>query len=128
MPLVSDVSSCTRDGTRSRTKWALRLIFFHCAMSDLSSRFTSPSVRSSATVRTITPPDSFAIIPESISLRRLRSSRLSILRLTPTLEANGMYTRKRPASEICRVTRGPLVLIGSLVTCTRIDWFRLTRS
>ena len=33
-----------------------------------------------------------------------------------------MYTRKRPASEICAVTRQPLVEIGSFVTCTGRSW------
>ncbi len=98
---------------------ALRLTFFQAPMRDLSSRLTRSSVRSSATVRMITPPESFGSSVATILRSRTRSSRSAIFRLTPTFEAKGMYTRKRPASEIWRVTREPLVPMGSLVTCTR---------
>ena len=52
----------------------------------------------------------------------------SILRLTPTWVLVGMYTRKRPGRETCVVTRGPLELIGSFVTCTSRSWPRETMS
>ena len=34
----------------------------------------------------------------------------------------GMNTQKRPGSDTCWVTRGPLVPIDSLVTWTRTSW------
>ena len=115
IPLVSEASRCTIAGALRRTKCALRLTFFQSARSDLSSLRTRSSVRSSATVRTMTPPASFGRYFDTICLSRSRSSRDSILRLTPTLDASGRYTRKRPASDTCAVTRGPFVPIGSLL-------------
>ena len=39
-----------------------------------------------------------------------------------------MNTTKRPAMETCAVTRGPLVEMGSLETCTMMDWPRFFRT
>src|SRR2546426_4885879 len=76
----------------------------------------------------IQPPESLGTSFDTISRSLARCSRFSILRETPTLEANGMYTRKRPAKEICAVTRGPLVPIGSLMTWTIFVCPRLSSS
>jgi hypothetical protein len=104
------------------------LIRFHCAISVSSSRSNVSWVTSSPTVRTITPPESLGSTFCTCSRSRWRSARSPILRLTPTREANGMYTRKRPASDTCAVTRGPLVEIGSLLTWTMRDWPRFRTS
>ena len=53
---------------------------------------------------------------------RLRSSRDSILRETPTWSTVGMKTRNRPGIVACEVSRAPLVPSGSLATWTMISW------
>src|SRR5438309_1537428 len=118
MPRVRDVSRCSSAG--ARTEPDLRLIFVHRPYRWSISRLQLCSVRSSATVRMIQPPapGSWGTSLDTISRSLARCSLFSILRETPTLEANGMYTRNRPAKEICAVTRGPLVPIGSLMTWT----------
>jgi hypothetical protein len=89
MPRVRLVSRCSRAGAR-RTNVFLRLIFFQRARSESISRRKCSSVTPSATVRTITPPESLGRSRETISRSFARCSRLSIFRLTPTLEAYGM--------------------------------------
>jgi hypothetical protein len=78
------------------------------------------------------PDDEAARVLGRLSLaifrRRARSSRSSILRLTPTWLDWGMWTRNRPGREIWVVTRGPLVEMASLVTWTRSFWPFLTTS
>ena len=54
--------------------------------------------------------------------RRLRSSRESILRETPTWSTVGMNTRNRPGIVACEVRRAPFVPSGSLATWTMISW------
>ena len=84
----------------------------------------SASGRPPAAVRMITPPPkpcssrNFRTMPR----RRLRSSRDSILRDTPTWSTVGMKTRNRPARVACDVRRAPLVPSGSLATWTTISW------
>ena len=53
-----------------------------------------------------------------LDLRAKTLPRLAIADLAAHTDAlgDGMKTRKRPASETCAVTRGPLVEIGSLET------------
>ena len=86
MPRVRLVSRWSSAGAR-RTKVFFRLIFRHSARSDSISRRKCSSVTPSATVRTMTPPASSGRSLETISRSLARCSRLSILRLTPTLEA-----------------------------------------
>ena len=89
MPRVRLVSRCSSAGA-FRTKVFLRLIFFQRLSSESTSRWKFSSVTPSATVRTIMPPESGGSSRPTISRSFARSSRLSILRLTPTLEAKGM--------------------------------------
>ena len=56
-----------------------------------------------------------------ICLRRLFSSLDLIFVLTETLSWNGMSTMNLPGRERSHVSRGPLVLMGSLAICTRIS-------
>ena len=89
MPRVRLVSRCSSAGA-FRTKVFFRLIFFQRLSSESTSRWKCSSVTPSATVRTMTPPESSGRSRLTISRSLARCSRLSILRLTPTLEANGM--------------------------------------
>ena len=86
--------------------------------------------RLAAAVRMITPPVKPRASRNSrtISRSRLRSSRDSIFRDTPTRSTVGMNTRKRPAMVTCEVRRAPLVPSGSFTTCTRISWPSWSRS
>ena len=90
MPRASDVSRCSSAG--ARTEPDLRLIFFHRPYRWSISRLQLCSVRSSATVRMIQPPApaSLGTSLDTISRSLARCSLFSILRETPTLEANGM--------------------------------------
>jgi hypothetical protein len=117
IPEVSFASRCTGAGARPRA--AFFWMFFQVLISERISRSNVSRVSSSPTVRTMTPPDFSGRISRARARRRARSSLSSILRDTPTWSDPGMYTRKRPGGEMLAVTRGPLVLIGSLETCTR---------
>ena len=86
MPRVRLVSRWSSAGAR-RTKVFFRLIFRQSWSSDSISRRKCSSVTPSATVRTITPPASLGSSLLTISRSLARWSRLSIFRLTPTLEA-----------------------------------------
>ncbi len=79
--------------------------------------------RPPAAVRMMTPPVNPCASRNSRTMprRRLRSSRESILRDTPTWSTVGMKTRNRPAIVACEVSRAPLVPSGSLATWTRIS-------
>ncbi len=103
------------------------LAFFQSLTRNLRSRLICRLLTPSAAVRTMSPPHC-GRISRAIAFRRSRSSDFSILRETPIEPEKGTSTRKRPGSEICVVTRGPFVLIGSFVTWTRISWFFLRRS
>ncbi len=118
IPRVRLVSRCTSAGARPED--AFRLIFFQRPSRWSISRLQLASVRSSATVRMIQPPESGGTSFVTMSRSLARCSRDSIFRDTPTLDANGMYTRNRPARETCAVTRGPFVPMASLMTWTSL--------
>src|SRR2546430_3206932 len=88
MPRVRLVSRCSSAGGRARL--ALRLVFFHISYRWSVSGLELCSVRSSATVRMIQPPESLGTSLATMSRSLARWSRFSILRETPTFEANGM--------------------------------------
>ena len=88
----------------------------HWRLRRSTSARSSSSEAPSAAVRTMTPA-SAGMTSRSSFLRRARSVSGS-LREIPVTPPAGTYTRKRPASEICDVTRAPLWPMGSLVTCT----------
>ena len=89
---------------------------FHSRLSDARSRASSDADAPAAAVRTMTPPPSVGSRLQ-MSRRRWRSSSSRRL-LMPMPSPNGTYTRKRPASESCMVSRAPLVPMGSLTACT----------
>ena len=84
----------------------------------------SASGRVAAAVRMMTPPvkPSDSRNARTMPRSRLRSSRASIFRETPTWSTVGMNTRNRPAIVACEVSRAPLVPSGSFTTWTRISW------
>ena len=86
--------------------------------------------RPAAAVRMMTPPVKPCASRNSRTMprSRLRSSRDSILRDTPTWSTVGMNTRNRPGIVTCEVRRAPLVPSGSLTTWTRISWPSFSRS
>ena len=86
--------------------------------------------RPSAAVRMITPPPNWCWLRNSLTMprSRLRSSRVEILRDTPTWSTVGMNTRKRPGMVTCEVSRAPLVPSGSLATWTMMSCPSLTSS
>ena len=74
-------------------------------------------------VRIIKPPSRFSGSSPSKRLRRCSRSSSSSMRCdTPMWSWCGKNTKKRPAMLISVVSRAPLVPIGSLITCTMIDW------
>ncbi len=79
--------------------------------------------RPDAAVRMMMPPVKFSFSRNSrtIPRSRLRSSRDSIFRDTPTWSTVGMNTRNRPASDAWHVSRAPLVPSGSLTTWMRMS-------
>ena len=89
IPGVRLVSRCSSAGAR-RTNVFFRLILRQSASRLSISRRKCSSVTPSATVRTITPPASLGRSLDTISRSLARCSRLSIFRLTPTLDAYGM--------------------------------------
>ena len=61
----------------------------------------------------------FGFILSTSCFSLVRSSCDSIFVLTETLSENGTSTRLRPAMDISADSRGPLVEMGSLTTCTK---------
>ena len=86
--------------------------------------------RPDAAVRMMTPPVNPCASRNSRTMprSRLRSSRESILRETPTWSTVGMNTRKRPGMVTWDVRRAPLVPRGSLTTWTMISCPSRSRS
>ena len=86
--------------------------------------------RPAAAVRMMTPPVKPCASRNSRTMprRRLRSSRDSILRDTPTWSTVGMNTRNRPGIVTCDVRRAPLVPSGSFTTWTMISCPSLSSS
>ena len=86
--------------------------------------------RPDAAVRMITPPVNPCASRNSRTMprSRLRSSRESILRDTPTWSTVGMNTRNRPGMVTWDVRRAPLVPSGSLTTWTMISCPSRSRS
>ena len=80
--------------------------------------------RPPAAVRMMTPPVKPCCSRNSRTMprRRLRSSRESIFRDTPTWSTVGMKTRNRPGIVACDVSRAPFVPSGSLATWTMTSW------
>ena len=87
MPLVRDASCWTSVGGLLAAVFFW--IFFQSETSDLSSRRMRSSDRSFAAVRQMTPPEPCGRTERTILRNLVRVSRDSILRLTPTLEAEG---------------------------------------
>ena len=73
-------------------------------------------------------PEPGGRIESTISRSRRRSLSEPMRREMPTWSTVGMNTRWRPGSEMYRVVRAPLVLIGSLVTWTTISCPSFSRS
>ena len=84
-----------------------------------NSLSSSATRLSSATVRTITP-NPLGLIDCTSCLSRPFSACRLILLLTITLSIKGMSTKLRPVMDISAESLGPLELIGSFVTCTKM--------
>ena len=95
LPLAREsVAGGERRERENRFQWPLLAavffwIFFQSEISDLSSRRMRSSDRSFAAVRQMTPPEPCGRTERTILRNLVRVSRDSILRLTPTLEAEG---------------------------------------
>ena len=113
------VSSNTSFGGFSHLQIAFR-VSSHLWYKVVSSLSSSATLLPSATVRTIIPQFLGLILCRSC-LRRALSSDDFILEEIDTLSVNGISIRKRPASEMSPVSRGPLVDMGSFVIWTRIS-------
>ena len=117
-PTTMPTSSCTSMGQPGSSA------FFSTPSQRSARYFTSLRMALSsaveAAVRMMKAPVSGRVSCR-IDFRRTRSRRSSILRDTPTWVPLGMCTRKRPGRLMSAVRRGPLLLMGSLVTCTRIS-------
>ena len=81
----------------------------------------------SATVLTITPKP-LCLIDCTSFLSRSFSCFDSIFCETETRSEKGTKTKNRPANESSQLILGPFVEIGSLTTCTNIDWLALSMS
>ena len=117
IPMVRPISSLTR--LTGSFFWSDLTVSSQRCTSSRNSLSNSAARLSSATVRTMMPKP-WGFIESSNCLSRERSASRLIFWLTITPSANGMSTMLRPAMLISAVRRGPLVLMGSLVTCTRI--------
>ena len=122
---VIPASLCTRAGALLSSTFFLSL--FQSLLRSSMSALKSFSCLPSATVRTITPKFC-GFNSETIFRSLFFSDMLDIFFDMPTFLLPGTMTTYRPGSEICVVSRGPLLAIGSFITWTRSSWPFLTKS